>query len=512
MPRLLFIFGLLLCFLGAIPARAAVANAGSCSATATSCTLSATATGDLNVFYAYHAASATVPTVPAGYTKIGSFPASPTSTTGAAVLYCKIATSSGDTGSGTATNATAVAGLSYSGIASPSNLSASCAGMGVGAGTRNNGTSSTTTTFGALTLIGTSNWVAAFMGDSAGSTCTPGTLTSRSATGDVRALDTNATVSSWSSATCTVSSSAWISMTFVIQAPPSFPSASGPIMKRRWGFAGNSNTDTSNSITTHLELSTDARTAKSGDLLVVALKVPSTAGTITITDSTGGSNTWTNIFSNTDANSMVEAAYYSCLSATTTSVTIGLATASSNTQHEIFLIYNSACGSNPIDTHACAAVAAPATNFGSAIQSGSITPTVNNDMILQLLWEDTGGNIGLNNAAVAEAYGDGQWPLFEDVSAQAGGYAAQYSVQGTAAAINPGYTVVQTGTHDSFESCTVAIKQGSGGSAPGSGISVVGFRLVRWRHRPGGHHASDARWEHGGDFHGLGSVALFSCR
>ncbi len=471
---------LIIAILCACSVHGAIARIGSCAAgtiatPVNNCTLSAASTGNPNIFFAYRSASTTAPALPSGYTNIGTFPTASGGVTGVARMYCKLATSSGDTGSGTATNATGVLGLSYSGVNAPSNLSASCAGMAVAQGNFQNAKTSTTVTFGTLTILNSNDWVGAFLGTSV-TGCTPASgLSSVASTVTVNALDTNGPVSSFSAETCTISSGTWISVTFALLAPPTFPSG-GPVLKRAWGFGGNNNTGTTASILTQLEASTDARAAVSGDMIVVALKVPSSGGTITLSDSTGGTNTWTNIFSNTDANSMVEAAYYTCVAATTTSVTIGLVTASFNTQHEIFIFYNTSCSANPIDTQSCASVGAPTTNLGSTIQSGPVTTGGSNEMILQLIWEDTGGNIGLNNAGFASAAGDGQWPLFADVSAGAsGGYYSQYSILASAGAINPGFTVVQN-THDSFYSCTVAIKSGSGGAAPGTAISVVKFQ------------------------------------
>jgi hypothetical protein len=127
----------------ATPSHAAIANAGNCAATATSCTLSATATGDINLFAAYRSSSATAPSLPAGYTNIGTFSQSTTSFR----LYCKVATSGADTGSGTAANATHVAGVSYSGsvVDTLSVASTDCGVTGVSIIIKSGATSTTVT-------------------------------------------------------------------------------------------------------------------------------------------------------------------------------------------------------------------------------------------------------------------------------------------------------------------------------------------------------------------------------
>ena len=496
MRKILFVLALLC----SIPAHASIARTGSCSATATSCTLSASATGNVNVFWAYHAASATVPTLPTPvcatatttgcYQKIGSYPASPTSTTGAGLLYCRIATSSGDTGSGTATNATAVAGLSYSGINAPSNLSASCAGMGVGQGVFHNATSSTTVTLSALTagnaILNSNDWIAAFEGGSTG-TCTPATVwSSVSATGDVAALDSNGAVSSYSSATtCTVTSGANISVVFVIAAPPQ-TSGSGPQFKRGYFSAGCGSNYTNCSVTgVNIEMdgigscpSTPCpRYAGVNDMVVLFVTYPS-AATLTIHDSTSGSNTWTVDASVTDGSSYTHAIIRSCLSATTTSITPTLNTAEATWQYEAAVYYNTTCGtSTPVDgTPICASGITPTTNLGHTITAGSITTTANNDMVLQFAWDEI--DIGMNHQAFALAFGDDQIGLADDWTSQssggldAGGYAGQYFTQGTAGAVSPGMTFVQN-THDAFSTCAVAYKVGTGGVTPSSHIAVV---------------------------------------
>ncbi len=304
MRRFSPILGLLLWLLCAAPAHAAIANLQDRALPRrTSCTLSATATGAVNIFAAYRSSSATAPSLPAGYTNIGTFSQSTTSFR----LYCKVATSSGDTGSGTATNATHVAGVSYSGsvVDTLGVASTDCGVTGVSIIIKS-GATSTTVTYGALTVENSNNWIVAFMGSAAGSTCIPASgLTSRASNADILVADSNGTVSSWASHTCTVTSGIWISLVAQIRgADPTPNTASSPVLYRSWGFTGLSSNNAGNTVKPfflNLENS-GPRQLASGHLLMIYLKYP-LANTVTVADNkSGGTNTYTKFLTCTDAN------------------------------------------------------------------------------------------------------------------------------------------------------------------------------------------------------------------
>ncbi len=507
MRRLLPIL-FLLCFLPRAHASISLTGSGASTGTSTTISTGTVSTGNLNLFWAYHAASATVPSTPTPicatatttgcYQKIGSYPASPTSTTGAALLYCRIATSSSDTGSGTATNATAVSGLSFSGINAASNLSATCAGMGAGQGIFHNATGSTTVTLSALTggnaILNSNDWLAAFEGDSVASTCTPSTVWTNVAggtTGDVWAGTSNGTVSSYSSnTTCTVSTGNHIEVVVVIAAPPQTGS-SGPQFKRGYfspGCGSNYTNCSATAVTTVMDAAHSCpnapcpRYAGANDLVLIAATYPS-ATSLTISDSTAGSNTWTVDATTTDGSSYVHALIRSCLAATTTSVTATLGTAESTWQYHVMVFYNTTCGtSTPVDgTPVCAHGITPTTNLGHCILAGSVTTTANNDMVLQYIWDEA--DIGMNHQAFAFGFGDNQIGLADDWTSQssggydAGGYGGQYFIQGTAGAVQTGACFVQN-THDTFSSCEVAYKSGTGGVVPSTHIAAVRSQSV----------------------------------
>ncbi len=468
MKRLILLAALLLCVL---PARASISEAGACSASTTSCTLSATATGNVNIFWAYRSGSTTAPTLPTGYTSISSGATATGGTVGSFLLYCKVASSGSDTGSGTATNATAVAGVSYAGT--QASATAPCGVQGVSLVTAANAKTSTTASFTTLTIENSNNWVVGFLGDSAGSTCFPASLTSRTATGDVAIGDTNATVSSFSTGTCTVSSSTWMSVTAELQGPT--PTYSGAVLKRSWGFVGLSgnNPDTANNIFIRLEPAGTPRATASGDLILVSVSYPS-ALTPTISDSL--SDTFTSATSCTGNRKYN--VYWAIASGAATYVEVGFGSLQTNVQIAVAVFYN-VPASAPVDVTACTAGIVPTTNGGSNIQSGSMTTTGANELIFNQVFADE-STLGLSNKANAVGFGSGFTGLYSELMF---GSAAQYQVKASAGAINSGMAYAQA-THDTFASVAVAIKSGSGGSAPGSGISIVRSQMAYYNNLP----------------------------
>ncbi len=189
-----------------------ISRTGSCSAAVTSCTFSATATGDLKIVFAYRSGSTTAPTLPAGWTSIATGSVGFFGTTGAFRIGCNVSASGADTATGAWTNASGVVGISYAGTAV--DTTANCNTTGIGATATSSAQTSTTVTYPTITLDDSSgsSWVAGFMGDSTSSnTCTPTGMTSVTSTAE-RGSDTNAGVSSWPAGkTCSVTSSTWMS-------------------------------------------------------------------------------------------------------------------------------------------------------------------------------------------------------------------------------------------------------------------------------------------------------------
>ncbi len=221
----------------------AISRHGSCSATATSCTLSAVSTNDLIVIFAFASGSNTVPTSPGTNTAVTTIQTGAGGTPAAARVECRLASSGADTGSGAFTGATAVAAVSYTGTRFSS--SANCLTQIVTKNASGNAKASTTasyTTTGAFSGVSGTSWLLAFSGGTGSSHCvptSPQTLTAFSTTGTVSGKDSNATFTSWATETCTVTSEAWITFTAEVQAQEAFsatvndaPSSGGPGVTR----------------------------------------------------------------------------------------------------------------------------------------------------------------------------------------------------------------------------------------------------------------------------------------
>lgn len=114
--------------------------------------------------------------------------------------------------------------------------------------------------------------------------------------------------------------------------------------------------------------------------------------------------------------------------------------------------------------------AATGTNgSGTSIASGSITTTVDNDLIYQCATEDGGGNPATWTA------GSSPWSL---LSADGVGHqASQWQVQASHTPINPTMTMSPIG---SWNTQSVALKSAPTGTAPAAGIRVVGVTHGRW--------------------------------
>lgn len=283
MRRLLIALGLLLL---TTPLEAAIARTGSCSASTTGCTLSAVATGDLVLSFAFRSGNVTPPTADASNTSITTVATAATGTVASFRISCRVASSSADTSSGTYTNATAVVAAAYSGTNAAT--TATCNATGVGNSANSNAKTSATASYPTVTLRSTDTtaWVAGFVGGTAPSTCSPTGLTSVSAIGTVRLSDTNAAVNSWTTATCAVTSETW--MTYDVEVVAAVVSCGGCTATYIQGIAsGREGQVASTGLNVLLRNAT-----QSGVALVMALEHDMTnTPTVTITDDKG--NVWT---------------------------------------------------------------------------------------------------------------------------------------------------------------------------------------------------------------------------
>src|SRR5262245_53976860 len=115
--------------------EAAIARVGFCTATGTSCTLSAVSTNALVITFAFRSASTTAPSADASNTSIRTVSTTGGGTTGAYRVSCRKASSGSDTSSGTYANATSVASVAYSGTNVGTTADCNTTGIGGQGGT-----------------------------------------------------------------------------------------------------------------------------------------------------------------------------------------------------------------------------------------------------------------------------------------------------------------------------------------------------------------------------------------
>lgn len=176
-----------------------VTYVGAASAATTSVTFPSHQKGDLIIIMAFRDGSATLPTIPTGWTVLETS----TTTSASSVLAYKLAATSSET-SGTWTSATELAVQVYRGHA----------GVGIWGG---NGAVSNSINYPAISLTVTdgTSWVAGFAGHRSATNVegSPSGMSNRTSAGtEIAGHDTNGGVASWSSANVGVSaSSGWLS-------------------------------------------------------------------------------------------------------------------------------------------------------------------------------------------------------------------------------------------------------------------------------------------------------------
>ena len=248
-----------------------------------------------------------------------------------------------------------------------------------------------------------------------------------------------------------------------------------PTLKRSWSFAGLSGaaTDTGNNFKINLEPSGSPAAVTAGDLVLVSVGFHS-AVTATISDDQ--SNTWTSATSTTNGTLNFPRKwqiFWAISTAGMSTITVGFGGLTTDIQIAVSLWYNTA-SSSPID------VTAGGSNIsGATIASGSMTTTVDGDLIYHIAWDENstgnGGQLGTNpQNFTGITFGSGFTGLFTETDY---GQFAQYQVQSTHGAINPSMTISQT-TTDTFGTLAIAIKPGTSGSAPGNGIRIVHSQMI----------------------------------
>lgn len=188
----------------------------------------------------------------------------------------------------------------------------------------------------------------------------------------------------------------------------------------------------------------------------------------TITDDK--SNAWASAISCNDSTGMDHGLFYSANAAAGTSVISEThSSAISNGVFDWAHFYNmSTTASGFVDGLSCKTGVTPSSNTAPNISGTAYTTGTNGDLILTCVYVEQ-NPLGTPNSITSITWPTGFTGLSEETSY---GHACAYGVQTAAGAFTPTFTVAQ-GTHNSFTIMSAAFKAGSGGTAPGSGASIV---------------------------------------
>lgn len=243
-----------------------------------------------------------------------------------------------------------------------------------------------------------------------------------------------------------------------------------PTLKRSWGFVGASSnqTDVGDKFQVYLEPSGSPCAVTAGDLVLVCVRNPASLTPVVSDDQT---NTWTSGVSANDGTSKY-AIFWASAAASMAWIKVTFGSNTSDVQISVHIFYNCAT-SSPVDVSHSATGITPTNNTNPNVSAGSMTTTVNGDLIFNAVW-DQSSPLGVNNPFNGIAFGSGFTGLHTE---QSYGSITQFEVQATAGAVNAGLLVSQT-THDTFASLALAIKAGTGGSAPGAGIYILRSQMA----------------------------------
>lgn len=444
----LFLLLLILAFCGRVSASTLITQKGTVAVTATSGTFSSTCNGCLEILMAARSASTTAPSLPAGWTTITTNATASGGTTAAARFGCKFATGTGDTGTGTWTNATAIVGRSYSGV--NNGATADCAKVAIGAGFQTaNAKTSTTASFTGITLDATdgSSYVASFLYGSGSSLCTPTGMTSYGTSGTVDGLDTNGGLSSWSTQTCSVTSETWITGEFELKSIAAIPTT---YVVDRW-----SGVPTSGNAVSALKGSKNNPTLSGNALLVFTQWQDTASVTGTVTDE--NSDSYTNV-KQADDGSVTSTLWCSMATTGTQHPVVNFSGGAGTTT----FVFMDVIEVNGI-TNCTADVTSSATGVGAnPIQAGSFTTTAANDFIVQFSADR------FTTPPVIWSSGPSPWTLaLVDAEPAGSGVGAptavQVQVQASAGAINP---TMYESTPGILNTIAAAFKTSATGTAP----------------------------------------------
>lgn len=449
--------------------NAAIARTGSGGGSA-SFTFSATATGDLKIVFSYRAAT-TPPSLPAGWTTITTLATSAGGTTGSIRVGCNVSSSSGDTGSGTWTQASQTVGISYSGTAAKN--TAACNTGGIGNWATNQAKTSTTVNFPAIIFgdqTGTS-WLATFAGDSAvvpGDPTGQTQVTSAGSAPGVSAKDSNGTVSSWSSQNVTVTSSTWLTAVVEIRAPSS---ATPSVIQ----YVHGSNTLGQQFTTGGAYKITFPQATQAGNA-IVGVFTYSNGSSLAMTMTTDTSDTCSTVFNTQNGTASQGILFFYCggIAGGAKAISINNSVGSPfQSGGSIYEVKNLASAS-AFD----GGLLGEGTSGSPA--SGSFTTGGDGDWILSYVTRTT------PNSATAWTAGSGFALTAADLD---DGVAEQTKIQSSAGAINPGFTMTPGGSGtDIWVSAAAAFKPGPGGAYPAASLYITSVQHYSWPSLSNGSH------------------------
>jgi hypothetical protein len=234
-----------------------------------------------------------------------------------------------------------------------------------------------------------------------------------------------------------------------------------------WGT--NNGTENGNGFTYHLPNASLGGSSTQGDssnnLIVVAFSWAGTATLTSLSDNNG--NAWTTGASCNDSGSPrrnIRILYAMGAKAGTQDLTLTFSASVAEVHLRATEFYNVSVLSAVDGTPSCTA---STSNFGPFIAAGSITTTVDNDLIYHYGIDNK--DLCCTNPVTSFAVGTDFSLLPSDRHL---GHFAQWQVQATHGSINPTMTVNQ-GSNDAFGSGAIALKAASAGTAPSAGIRMV---------------------------------------
>jgi hypothetical protein len=470
-PWRLFASILLLC----LPARldAAIARTGQCSATATSCTLSAVTSGDLVVIFAFRSGSTTAPSADSSGDASTTITSTATAASGTVASFrtsCHKASSGADTTSGTYTNATAVVAIAFSGTAV--GTTGNCNTTGIGGTSTTNAKTSTTASYNTVTMswADSTSWVAGFLGGTGSSTCTPSGMTSESAIGTVRGSDSEGVLNSWATTTCAVSSETWMSAVVeIIAAGGPYDAAQTPTLVQHVSTGVDTRCCRTSPApaTVSLQVAFPQATL-AGNFLVIAVQVGDSVNVSSVTDD--HSNQWHGASTTCDdgtSKDRLQLWYANNAAAGTVQVTVSFSGNNTFIGADLSEFYNVAAHI-PLDvsTQLCSDATSP-------YQPGSMTTTAAHDLIW-LMGTSFGGGAGTLSAITAGTAGSGFTKLASDLNGagQHLGTLSEYQVWSTSGAINPDFSTTGD-TTARWGIVAGAFKAASQGTAPSATPRIV---------------------------------------